>query len=220
MPAKMMKQLRSRKQEIIDTLTFPFRAITIFEEDRWGLSSLRTERFDYVAREVSGYCLDVGCGRNNIFIRKILKNQGKGIDVFAYEGLKKDEVLNDITHFPFPDKSFDSVTFIANLNHVPMPDRDTELQEAFRVLKNGGNVVVTMGNPFIEILAHKSVAFYTLVFHAKVDMDSERGMKEGENYYLRKSEILSRLEKAGFHQLIKKRFFSQWGLNSLYVGWK
>ena len=215
-----MKRIRTHRLEFLDTLTFPFRALTIFEENRWGFSSLRTERFDYVSREVKGYCLDVGCGRNNIFIRKFLNNRGKGIDVFAYEGLKKDEVLDDITHFPFPDQSFDTATFIANLNHIPEPERDTELREAFRVLKNGGNVIVTMGNPFIEILVHKLVVFYTLVFHAKVDMDSERGMKEGENYYLKKSEILHCLKKAGFTQLTRKRFLSQWGLNSLYIGWK
>jgi hypothetical protein len=36
--------LRSRAQLAKDTLSFPLRAVTLFEDDRWGLSSLRTER--------------------------------------------------------------------------------------------------------------------------------------------------------------------------------
>ena len=215
-----MKSIRTKKQEILDTISFPFRALTIFEDDRWGLSSLRTERFDYVAREVKGYCLDVGCGRNNIFIRKVLKNNGLGIDVFAYEGLSEKEVLKDITHFPFPDTTFESVTFIANINHIPEYDRNTELREAYRVLKPGGNIIITMGSAFVEIAVHNLVAFYDRVFQTKSDMDGERGMKEEESYYLKDQEIFHRLTKVGFKHITKKRFPSQWGLNALFDAFK
>jgi hypothetical protein len=53
---------RDLKQKIADFATFPLRAISLFESDCWGLSSLLSERFDYVADEVIGYCLDIGCG--------------------------------------------------------------------------------------------------------------------------------------------------------------
>jgi len=34
------------------------------------MSSLQSERFDYVSKEVIGYCLDVGCGRYNRFVKE------------------------------------------------------------------------------------------------------------------------------------------------------
>lgn len=211
---------RTRKQNIIDFFTFPFRAITLFEEDALGLSALASERFDYVSREIAGYTLDVGCGKNNRFIAEYLNNNGKGIDVFHYEGLTEENIVDDITHFPFDDNTFDSVTFIANINHVPESKRDLELSEALRVLSPNGNIVVTMGNPIAEILVHKLVYLYDNLLGTKYDMDSERGMHEEEEYYLTDSEIIGRLEKAGFKEIKKKYFMTQWGLNHLFVGWK
>lgn len=211
---------RSPGQKLVDFLTFPLRALTLFEQDRWGLSSLATERYDYVAREARGYTLDVGCGRYNRFVREFLGNNGKGIDVFPYEGLTEENLVEDITHFPFSDATFDSVTFIANLNHVPRSARDQELGEAYRCLKPGGNIVVTMGNPLAEILVHRVVALYDRLFGTRYDVDSERGMSEEEEYYLLDSEIRARLARAGFRNLSKKYFWTQWGLNHLIVGWK
>lgn len=211
---------RSNRQKWLDFLTFPLRALTLFERDRWSLSSLATERFDYVAREVRGYCLDVGCGRHNRFVREFLEGDGKGIDVFPYEGLSEENLVTDLTRFPFPDASFDSLTFIANLNHVPKSQRDVELAEAYRCLKGGGNIIVTMGNPLAEILVHKLVAFYDRVLGTRFDVDSERGMHEEEEYYLTDAEIRARLTRAGFRNMAKKFFWTQWGLNHLFVGWK
>lgn len=192
----------------------------MFYDDRFRLSSLASERFDYVEREVTGYTLDVGCGAHNRFVRDYLGGQGKGIDVYPYEGLTREHVYDDLSSFPFPDASFDTVTFIANVNHIPQRQRDTELREAYRVLKPHGNVVVTMGNPIAEILAHKAVWCYDKLFRTHYDIDSERGMKEGEEYYLPDAEILERLTRSGFTNIRKKYFITQWGLNHLFIGWK
>jgi ubiquinone/menaquinone biosynthesis C-methylase UbiE len=214
-----MKQ-RSAGQRALDFLTFPIRAVTLFHRDKWGLSSLASERFDYVAREVRGYCLDVGCGRGNRFVAEYLDGNGRGIDVFAYEGLEAENVVSDLSRFPFPDGAFESVTFIANINHVPEPSRDVELGEAYRVLRPEGNVIVTMGNPLAEIAVHKVVHLYDHLLKTNYDMDSERGMHEDEDFYLTDAEITGRLLKAGFRSIRKKYFRSQWGLNHLFVGWK
>jgi len=211
---------RNNLQKAVDFITFPVRALTLFHQDRWRLSSLASERFDYVAKEVVGCCLDVGCGYHNRFVKEFLSGNGRGIDVFQYEGLSKENIVADITHFPFPDAYFHSVTFIANLNHVPQSDRDAELSEAHRCLKPGGNIIVTMGNPVAELAVHRLVAFYDYYLGAKVDMDTERGMDEGEAYYLTDSEIVERLKRAGFENLKKRHFLTQWGLNHLWVGWK
>jgi SAM-dependent methyltransferase len=211
---------RSRLRKLVDFVTFPLRALTVFHSDKWGLSSLTSERFDYAAREVIGRCLDVGCGYHNRFVTRWLGGNGKGVDVFRYEGLSDENIVEDIRRFPFPDASFDTVTFIANLNHVPRSDRDVELSEAYRCLRHGGNIIVTMGNPVAEVAVHRVVALYDLLLGTKVDMDGERGMGQEEEYYLKDTEIIQRLGRAGFSRLKKKYFITQWGLNHLWVGWK
>jgi len=211
---------RSVWQKTKDFISLPFRAVALFEEDRFGLSSLRTERFDFSAAEVRGYCLDVGCGRNNLFVTSFLEGNGKGIDFFAYEGLNNEHLVEDPKHFPFEDASFETVTFIASLNHAPRHLRETELAESFRCLKPAGNILVTMGEPFAEFLVHQMVRLYDRIFHTNHDMDSERGMQEGEVYYLTGKQIRSLLGRAGFQNIAKKPFWTEWGLNSLYIGWK
>jgi len=211
---------RNTAQKIKDFVTFPLRAFTLFHEDRWGLSSLASERFDYCAVEVIGHCLDVGCGYGNRFIKEYLNGNGKGIDLFPYDGLTEENVVPDLTHFPFIDGSFDSVTFIANINHAPEYQRDDELAEAWRVLKPGGNIILTMGLPIVELIVHRVVWFYDRFLGTRVDMDSERGMEAGEAYFLSEDEIRARLARVGFKLVTRKPFVTQWGMNRLYVGWK
>jgi SAM-dependent methyltransferase len=216
----MGKKTRGLTTKLLDVVAFPLRAVTLFHQDKWGLSSQASERFDYVAREVQGYCLDVGCGYHNRFVSEWLNGNGKGVDVYQYEGLAKDQIVCDMSHLPFESDSFDTVTFIANLNHVPRSMRDQELSEAYRCLKTGGNIIVTMGNPVAEVLVHKVVATYDKFLGTHVDMDTERGMGDEESYYLLDSEIIERLRNAGFSRLEKKYFWTQWCLNHLWVGWK
>ena len=208
-------------QKIKDFLTLPLRAIAVFEENKWGLSSTRHERFEYAAKEVIGYCLDVGCGKQNLFIKQYLEGNGRGIDVFPYEGLAGAEVVNDLSEFPFSDASFDSITFIANMNHIPKDMRDKELAEARRCLRKGGNVIITMPNALAGILIHKIVHTYDSIFGTHYDLDAIRGMDhDHEAYYLPDKEILERLARAGFKNIQKKYFGTQWGMNHLFVGWK
>lgn len=207
-------------QKVIDMVTFPLRAFVLVENDRWGLSSLPTERYDAASRYVQGYCLDIGCGKHNRFVNEFLSGDGVGIDVYKYEGLTDDNIVPDMSRLPFKDASFDSVTFIANLNHVPEPLRDVELAEAYRVLKPGGNIIVTMGNPVAMVLTHKVVELYDRMLGTSFDVDSERGMEEEEAYYLKDTEIVERLGRAGFNGAIKRYMLTQWGLNHLFVAWK
>lgn len=86
-PEKGGLKRRTIPQKALDTVTFPLRALTLFHRDAIGLSSLATERFDYVARHVKGFCLDIGCGPGNRFIKEFCGDNGVGIDVFPYDGL-------------------------------------------------------------------------------------------------------------------------------------
>ena len=212
--------MRSRKQKVFDFITFPLRAVTLFYTDKWGLSCQATERYDYVSQEVRGYCLDVGCGPNNRFVKEFLKNNGIGIDVFKYEGLVDENIIKDMTHLPYDSNTFDSVTFLANINHIPKNQRDSELSEAYRVLKPSGNIIITMGNPLAETVVHKVIALHDRIFKSKQDVDAERGMEEGEEFFLTDTEIKNRLIKAGFFNIRKIFFVTQCGLNHLFTAVK
>jgi len=207
-------------QKLKDFIFFPLRAVTLHDCDKWGLTSLASERFEYVAKDIIGYCLDIGCGKYNRFIVEYCGGHGKGIDVYLYEGLSDENIVSDMSRFPFKDTSFDSITFIANLNHVPRSLRDIELKEAFRCVRPGGNIIITMGNPLAEILVHKVVRWHDRFFGTNYDIDTERGMGKEEEYYLLDSEIIKRLSLAGFFNISKKYFPTQWGLNHLFVAWK
>jgi SAM-dependent methyltransferase len=216
----MIYKKRKPIQKILDFVFFPLRALTLFQDDKWRLSSLASERYYYVAEQVRGYCLDVGCGRYNRFIMEFLNGFGKGIDVYPYEGLTEEQIIKDMSRFPFDSELFDTITFIANINHIPKPMRDIEFAQAYRCLKPKGNVIVTMGNPIAEILVHKVVWFYDRFLGTNVDVDGERGMGRDEGYYLSDKEIIQCLKKAGFENIKKKYFFTQWGLNHMFIAEK
>jgi ubiquinone/menaquinone biosynthesis C-methylase UbiE len=207
-------------KRIIEFITFPLRAGILIDTDRFGLTSLRTERFNYVSMRVKGKCLDIGCGRDNAFVTKHLKGNGVGIDVFPYSGLTASNIVKDMTHLPFKDQSFSTVTFIACLNHIPKDKRLAEFRETIRCLKPGGRVIVTMGNPIAETLVHKLVIFYDAVLGTHIDVDSERGMADGETYYLVDQEIRELFARAGLVNTQKEYFSTQWWLNHLFMAMK
>jgi SAM-dependent methyltransferase len=206
-------------RRVLNFLAFPGRAITVMQKDLGPLQSLRSERFSYVAEETVGRCLDIGCGPENRFISS-WHPHGLGIDVFGYEGLTEEQVVADMTALPFDDGSFDTVTLIAALNHIPEPLRVPELREMRRVLAPGGRLVLTMGNALAEVTVHKLVHTYAHAFGTHEDMDGERGMEHDENFSVAPREIRSLLQAAGFDSVRRRRFWSQWGLNSLYIARK
>ncbi len=216
----MRYRKRSKLRFALDFITFPIRALTLFEDDFLLLSSLRSERFFYVSKEVKKTCLDVGCGRDNLFIKDFRNNNGKGIDVYQYKGLDKSQVYKNLKKFPCMSETFYTVTFIATINHIPKSERLLELMEANRCLKTKGRIIITMGNPLAEILVHKLVHILDKFFKTNFDIDGERGMHQDENYFLYDQEIITLLQKAKFTKIRKKYFISQWGLNHMFIAEK
>lgn len=95
---------------------------------------------------LDGKVLDIGCGKNELInMYKKLGREGMGVDVFPFEGV--DQVV-DTTDLSFEDGEFDTVTMIACLNHIPFYKRDKVLSEAYRVLKDGGRLFLTMIGSF------------------------------------------------------------------------
>ncbi|MDQ3386052.1 MAG: methyltransferase domain-containing protein [Actinomycetota bacterium] len=214
---------RSASQQVLDFVTFPMRAVMPFQVgvlSKWNLTSRSAERFDYAAREVIGYTLDLGCGPHEIFVRQYLGGNGLGIDVHPFDGLREEQIVEDPTHLPFEDSSFDSATLIATLHHIPPTKRDAELAEIHRILKPGGKLVVTQTVPLANMLVHGVTRLHAKLLGNQYDMDLLRTMDEEEEHYVTEVELTKRMRRAGFTNITRKRLATQWGLNRLFAAWK
>lgn len=202
-------------QKTLDTLFFPVRALFVPEERTWGLTSLRDERMEVVARHASGRVLDIGCGPGNRFVKEWADVGSIGMDVFAYEGVES--VHEDMTALPFADASFDTVTLIAVGGHIPQHVRVGEFTEIARVLKPGGKLLMTEGEQITQTVGHLWRHFsYALI--GKKDMDSERGMEEDEQYCMPYQELSGYLNTPPLRFIKHEKFM--WRLNNLYVAQK
>jgi ubiquinone/menaquinone biosynthesis C-methylase UbiE len=141
---------------------------------------------------VRGRLLDIGCGSNELLRRH---GNGVGCDVYQWGGV--DIVVEDSSNLPFDDASFDTVTIIAALNHIP--NRESVLTEAHRVLQPGGRLIVTMIPPTISMIWHKVRAPWDADQH-------ERGMVEGELYGLHPAEVRKLMRNAGFRVILEQPF--------------
>ena len=101
----------------------------------------------YIA-ECCGSCLDVGSG---ILPRPVYMNSSVrfvGLDPFFGEYHREFPFAQAIgERLPFPDKSFECVSFMSTLDHQIEPL--TSLKEAFRVAMNDGSIFI-WGNFFAQ----------------------------------------------------------------------
>mgnify|MGYP005857822781 CR=1 FL=1 len=188
-----------------DLVGVPFRLV-LFPDDwneRLGWTSLEQSRIRAVLPEVRGRLLDVGAGRNRLV--RSYGSEGIGVDVHDFGFGAR--IIQDSRQLPFPDRSFDTVTFVACLNHLPY--REQALREAWRVLRPGGRVVATMISRWLGELGHR------LWWYSE---DKHRRVAEGESGGLDPAEMRQLLAQNGFTAIRRRRFCC--GLNSLYVAEK
>lgn len=206
-PDWALSRPKSVLRALIDFCGSPLRLIAFPDSisERWGLTSARCERFAQVLPELRGRVLDIGAGDNTL-LRLYERRQGStnsiGVDVVDWGG--GCVTLPSVSHLPFPDGSFDTVSFIACLNHIP--ERAVALTEAHRVLVPGGRVVLTMINRFIGTIGH------FLWWHGE---DRHRHVAEGETGGLDHNEMLALLSQANFTNLRSRKF--AYRLNCLYI---
>lgn len=98
-------------------------------------------------KHAKGKVLDIGCG-SNTFVRS--HGQGTGVDVAPWKGC--DVVVEDTAKMPFENDAYDTVSYLACLNHIP--NRDDVVKEGYRVTKPGGRVLVTMIPPRLGSFIH------------------------------------------------------------------
>ena len=172
--------------------------------DRLG-KRLLAWRIKTVLPHVSGRLLDIGCGANELARRH--GHGSLGVDVFQWGDV--DLVVPDTAKLPYDDGSFDTVSILAALNHIP--NRGEVLKEAYRVLRPGGRMILTMIPPTISQVWH--------FLRRPWDADqTERGMKDGEVWGLTPAAVNQLLTNAGFAVTTEKRFML--GINRLTIGEK
>ncbi len=198
----MKDKKKSIWQTLWDFIGIPFRFV-LFDQ-KWlpsfGWTTLEEERINVVLPFISGGLLDIGAGPNTLVKRY---GRGKGVDVFGWGGGAL--VVPDTSHLPFPDKSFDTITMVACLNHIP--NRQEVLIEAKRLIKPGGKLIITMLDPILGSIGHAIWWF---------DENKHRGgMNEGEVGGLWTKQVVKLCNNAGFTLTFKKRFV--YGLNNLYI---
>ncbi|MGL5741499.1 MAG: class I SAM-dependent methyltransferase [Legionella sp.] len=202
-------------QSFYDLVGAPLRMVLLPDtvSEKLHLTSLRGERFRKVLPELSGRVLDIGAGDNLLvhLYRKHAKklnialddaNQSVGVDVMDWGS--DCTLIQNSAQLPFADHSFDTITYIACINHIP--ERLESLQEIRRLLRPDGKVIVTMIGKVIGKIWH-ALWWYSEDKHRDVDEHEEMGMDE--------SEIMDLFTKAGY--VLKKHERFLYGLNSMYI---
>jgi SAM-dependent methyltransferase len=214
-PRWALRTNRSSWQVAIDAIFAPLRMVVLPDHvsENLHLTSLRAERFAKVLPQLQGAVLDIGAGDNQL-LKLYKESNGKNTEdsdaVMASVGVDVVDwgadctIIKSSNKLPFSDNIFDVVSFVACINHIP--ERETAMLEAARVLRPGGKVVVTMINRFVGELGHK-LWWYSEDKHRHVDEDEVMGMDQHE--------VEALFHQAGIKDVKVERFF--YGLNYLYV---
>jgi SAM-dependent methyltransferase len=199
-----------RWQKVKDRLCFPLLICLSSDAARsLSLTPIDDERIMIVRSRCRGMLLDIGCGMNELVRNyRMIQGMAIGVDIHPWPGV---DLVCDTINLPFPDVQFDTVTLLACLNHIPYSKRNTVLVEARRVLKDEGQLMLTMINPVVGFFAHK--------IRHRYDPDQlERGMGEEEANGLWKKNVEKLLGDNGFR--IEQTVPFVFGLNRLYIAQK
>src|SRR5262245_36733136 len=185
-----------------DFLGIPFRLL-LFDQ-KWlphfGWTTLEEERLEAVFPYLGGRLLDIGAGTN-----ALVKRYGNGVGVDVHDWGGGVQVIENAARLPFDSSSFDTVTFVACLNHIP--NRAAALVEARRVIRDRGSLIVTMIDPILGGIGH-AIWWYGEDRH-------RGGMKPGEVGGLWPRDVVSLCAAAGFTPRHRDRFV--YGMNHLFV---
>ncbi|MGY9028872.1 MAG: bifunctional demethylmenaquinone methyltransferase/2-methoxy-6-polyprenyl-1,4-benzoquinol methylase UbiE [Rhodobacterales bacterium] len=193
---------------------------------------------DWLAPRPSQKLLDVAGGTGDISF-KFLKRAGSGhatvLDItenMLIEGRKRAEanqvldslnwVVGDAMALPFADNSFDVYTISFGIRNVTCPQE--ALNEAFRVLRPGGRLMVLEFSQIPVPLAQKAYDFYSFNVIPRMgklianDRDSYQYLIESIRKFPNQETFLSMVRQAGFENANYRNL--SLGIAALHSGWK
>ncbi len=166
---------------------------------------LNDVRFRTVLPHINGKLLDIACGYNQL-VREYYQS-GTGVDITSY-GYEDIQVAKDFSHLDFEDATFDTITILAALNHIP--NREKVLKEAFRLLKKDGRIIITMIPPRFSKFWH----FIRRPWADEIEKDFEHGQVFG----IDDKELTRLLQEPGFKIILKKKFMLR--INTMIIAKK
>lgn len=177
---------------------------------------LRWLRFKEAVKHIpeNSVVCDIGCGPDALFLKSISGSirQGVGLDekVENYRDAKFEfKKFKIFSKVPLGRESCDIVTMMAAIEHLA--NFQSVLNEIFRILKNGGKLILTTPTP----LAKSILEF--LAF--KLRWIDEREIRDHKNYFWPK-DIKRMLGDSGFKEKNIKSNYFEFFLNSLIVAEK
>ena len=193
---------------------------------------------DWLAPRPGQRLLDVAGGTGDISFR-FLKRAGQGhatvldlTEPMLVEGRKRAEaedmadslnwVAGDAMALPFPDNSFDVYTISFGIRNVTRPQE--ALNEAFRVLRSGGRLMVLEFSQLPNEGLQKLYDLYSFNVIPRMgqmiagDRDSYQYLVESIRNFPDQDTFLAMLRQAGFENA-KYRNLSM-GIAALHSGWK
>lgn len=122
------------------------------EETHVGFETDVTRRF-FDERPLESSVLDAGCGAGRPVLRTLANDHDAvGMDLSTTMLDRSREhvpdaalVQGDLTTLPFDDDTFDAVVSLYAIIHVPKEAHERVLSEFHRVLRPGGDLLVSMG---------------------------------------------------------------------------
>ena len=149
--------------------------------------------------------LDFGCGPNFYFL-KMIENKikfGYGFDKKEQAGFESEKFKIVYQNFdidpilPLENNSIDQVVMLAVLEHVEKPI--DVLKELYRVLKPGGEILLTTPTPFSKPILE------TIAFHIPL-MGEDAAEIADHKHYFSKKELLELMPEIGFKNTFHKYF--------------
>jgi ubiquinone/menaquinone biosynthesis C-methylase UbiE len=177
--------------------------MTIFDD---LLAMMRIKKaYPYIKKGTT--LLDIGCGDGGL-LYSVKKKISFGLGIDPITTTRTEGVLNFIKATidkKLPEgKEFDNVTLLATLEHLKY--KQEILQECYRVLKRGGNLIITMPSPKTDKLIDKLL---------KMRILSQKEFFEQHNNIPTAEELIEMVKKIGMFFVYHQKF--EFGYNNLFV---
>lgn len=118
-------------------------------DPNWSYTPTYLRKMEYIRRFVESLpptarILDAGCGEGVVV--EEFRAKGRNIEGLDYNYESGFVRRGDVRHLPYPDRTFDAIVHTDVLEHLAFEDQSKCLAEFKRVLKPGGQILITVPN--------------------------------------------------------------------------